>query len=237
MSATLAVFGGAVAAGVLGSGHCAAMCGPFAGWAGGQRAGVGIDLPTLTRRTAAYQLGRLMTYLSVGIVAGVMGAAIADASAFSSARGVAAVLTAALLFVAGLSQLLPGRKLGPPGVVTRSIGALVGLAGSAGPTAGPLLLGAAAGLLPCGLLWGFALAAAAAGSLGAAVAIMAGLWLGSAPALVAVAAAAGVLRGGLAKHGRRAVGLALIALAVVSLVQRWPAASADATPACHHHNK
>ena len=66
---------------------------------------------------------------------------------------------------------------------------------------------------------------------------MAGLWLGSVPALVATAAAAGLLEGRLRKHGRKAVGVALIVLAGFSLVQRWPApeqSPAQAAEACCH---
>jgi len=211
----VAAFGGAVVAGLVGSGHCAAMCGPFAAWAGAP------DRRPV-RSTTAYQVGRLLTYLSIGVVAGVAGQAFGDVASLGAARGVAAVVAALVLLVAGISQLWPRKPSSRPSLTGRVVGALVKLAGDAGPVGGPLLLGAAAGLLPCGMLWAFALAAAATLDIGASVGVMAGLWLGSLPALVAVAAAAGWLRGKVALHGRKAVGWALIALAVFSLVQRWP---------------
>jgi len=225
-----ATFVGALVAGLVGSGHCAGMCGPFAAWAGARKRHV-------TTRTAAYQLGRLLSYLSVGVIAGIAGQALGDTAALASAQGVAAIVAAVVLLLAGISQLLPRKPGATGGMMARISGKLVALSASAGPLTGPLLLGAAAGLLPCGMLWAFALAAAATTSLPAAVAVMAGLWLGSVPALVATAAAAGLLEGRLRKHGRKAVGVALIVLAGFSLVQRWPApeqSPAQAAEACCH---
>lgn len=52
-------------ASLLGSPHCAGMCGGFAAWSGsGGLRWSGV---------AAYNLGRLITYITLGIIAGLLG--------------------------------------------------------------------------------------------------------------------------------------------------------------------
>ncbi len=104
------------------------------------------------------------------------------------------------------------------------------------PVLRALLLGSASALLPCGFLYGFALAAAATGGAAKGAAVMAAFWLGNLPALLGFGF---VLSGALVRLRRHLPMLSaatLFALGVLTLNQRinlpaFAAASiANATP-------
>ncbi len=85
-------------ASLVGSLHCVGMCGPFALWATqGGRSHVTI---------ASYHLGRLTTYLSAGLAAGLLGSAVAIGGDLAGLQSFAAKLAGGLLIFLGLSRLL-----------------------------------------------------------------------------------------------------------------------------------
>src|SRR5207253_860845 len=88
------------------------------------------------------------------------------------------------------------------------------------PVLRALLLGSASALLPCGFLYGFALAAAATGSASKGAAVMAAFWLGNLPALLGFGF---VLSGALTrlrKHLPMLSAATLFALGVITLNER-----------------
>ncbi|MFT3686805.1 MAG: sulfite exporter TauE/SafE family protein [Phycisphaerales bacterium] len=101
----LAVF----SASLLGSLHCAGMCGPFVVLA----VGPSIEGRALTppwRLQAAYHIGRLLTYSAFGIAAGAIGASVNLGGSLINLQKAATVLAAATLVLFGVVTLL--RALG-----------------------------------------------------------------------------------------------------------------------------
>jgi hypothetical protein len=186
-------------AGLAGSLHCAGMCGGFACALGSDPRGRGATL----RRHLLYNTGRLTTYVFLGALVGLLGAALVGGSG-----GGEPLLLAqrGLAFVAGLLMVFIGLQfLGwAGGWFRRTHGTGVGLGGQAAaralrgllraPGAGtPLAFGVFNGFLPCPLVYAF-LAHTAAVCLsdpGRAVATgaltMAAFGLGTFPALLLAA--------------------------------------------------
>ena len=179
-------------ASLLGSLHCVGMCGPFALWAThGGASGVSI---------AAYHLGRLTTFLSAGLAAGLLGSAITIGGDFAGYQTLAAKVAGGLLIFAGISRLLlllplfQGRALLQPNALAASKPSwIAGLLQKAkpiiagrGPTGQAYLGGLLTTWLPCGWLYLFVLVAAGTGDVFLALTVMLAFWLGTLPALTAL---------------------------------------------------
>lgn len=140
--------------GLLGSGHCIAMCGGIAG-ALAMRAGgnSGATLASAAIATPLYSLGRIGSYALLGAVAGTLGAVATELipATLLLLRTLAGVLLVLMgVYLAGLWNGLL--------VIERAGAGLFGrlrplAAGVRGPLE-PLALGAVWGLLPCGLVYG-----------------------------------------------------------------------------------
>lgn len=114
------------AAGVVATPHCVGMCGPFA-----------------CHGRGAWHVGKLTTYAALGAVAGAAGALLPGPAWFGSAVGVVLLAVSALR----LAGVVEPPKLGGATLVRwgRSLAGRQDLVGRA-------LLGALAGLLPCGMV-------------------------------------------------------------------------------------
>ena len=93
--------------------------------------------------------------------------------------------------------------------------------------AGPVLAGAANGLLPCGLVYSAVLTAAATGSATGAVTLMAGFGLGTIPALIALSMAAATRAFGIRSRLRRLTPVLLALTAAMLLVRGFAPISAS----------
>lgn len=207
-----------------GATHCSAMCAPFvlAQASAGQGAGGGVLRRLSGAALGPYHLGRMLGYAALGGIAG------GTAGALARIGGLDLVL-AALLGGAALLMLGQALRQGAPFLPARLAGA-VGHLGLPAPGGLPAALGRplrallaaprgwrgiALGLLlsalPCGVLYGALAAAAATGSALAGAMAMAAFALGTAPALVALAAA-GRFFGRRHGQGMRALGAGLFAL-------------------------
>jgi sulfite exporter TauE/SafE len=173
-----------VTAGLFGSAHCVGMCGGLIAVASDGAKGA------RERATVqvGYQLARLGSYVTLGVVAGSLGHALdlaGQAAGLGEAAAVLAGVTmslwglAALLDAVGVSLRLPRLRLLPGFAV-----AWLGRARQRSPLTRAVLLGGTSALLPCGFLYAFALAGAATGSAVGGALVMAALWLGNLPALV-----------------------------------------------------
>jgi uncharacterized protein len=173
-------------ASLVGSVHCAAMCGGFvAAYATGD------DERPLARAVAhvAYNGGRLVTYLGLGAAAGALGRALDLAGSALGLAHIAAVATGVLLLVSGTVALIP-----KPALVRLGTGPSRGIASRLTPLfqrfrAKPagvraLVLGLSSTLLPCGWLYAFAALAAGTGSALSGATLMSAFWLGSLPVLL-----------------------------------------------------
>lgn len=171
-------------ASLLGSMHCAAMCG-----------GVVLAYSGLTskphRAHFAYHLGRLLSYVVIGALAGALGERVNLIAEPLGVRALAPMIMGTLLTVWGLFALLgPGRIkqfFGPRvyGVLGAPSRFLM-QSGRQSVEWRALFLGLGTGLLPCGWLYGFVAVAVASSSMWWGAGSMAAFWLGSLPALTSV---------------------------------------------------
>ncbi len=206
-------------ASLLGSVHCAGMCGVF----------VCAYAPGASRWShVAYHGMRLATYVTLGALAGVIGAGLTQAGEFVTVQHAAALVAGSLMVVWGLATILAARgvavpRLTWPAPIQRGLHRMVQRATGWSATQRAFTLGAVTALLPCGWLYAFVVTAAGTGAPHTAMLAMAVFWLGTVPALLAVAT--GVQR--LAARWRdriplmTASSIVLIGLLTIAL-QVWP---------------
>lgn len=185
-------------ASLLGSPHCAAMCGGFVCFFSGQQAG---KPSRLTH--AAYHAGRLTSYALLGFAAGMAGAGFDLAGRMAGFQRPAAVAAGLLLILWGLAGLAAAAGYGrsataaPAGFRRLFTSAIARLADKP-PIVRALTVGLLTALLPCGWLYVFVATAASTGSGVSGALVMAAFWAGTVPVLAGVGAlaqrAAGPLR-------------------------------------------
>jgi len=200
-------------ASLLGSLHCAGMCGAFLAIATG-------DTGSWKRHAllqSAYHGGRLLSYTLLGAVAGAVGHFINLGGMLAGVSRVATVVAGATLIAFALLTLLQvtGANVGrlhPPAALGRLVASAHRRAMSHPPLARAGLIGLFTTLLPCGWLYAFATAAAGTASPVLGALTMAVFWLGTVPVLVALGAG---LRSVLGPVGRRLPVLTCLVLVVV----------------------
>ena len=228
---------------LLGSLHCAAMCGPFVAFYGGRERNPWTHV--------AYNGGRLFTYVTLGAVAGVVGAAVDLAGRAADVQRVAALLASALILAWGGIALL------------RALGVSLPLLGSARSAGGgerlvklrrrpPIVRAGALGLLtaalPCGWLYAFVIAAAGTGSAPAGAVLMFAFWLGTVPMLLGLGMTARRLARVLGGRLPVVTAALLIAVGIAGIASRAPMfgmtpraahaaspAEVPTEPPCHGH--
>lgn len=208
-----------LAASLLGSLHCAGMCGAFLAISLADRSAPAWRLQTM------YHLGRLMTYVLLGALAGLLGASLDLAGSMAGVQRSAAALSSATLVVFGSVTLL--RVVGVrlprmpvPGALLRYSEAGHRVAMGLPATSRALMIGLLTTLLPCGWLYAFVLVAAGSGSVVLGPVIMAVFWVGTVPLLVAVGAGIRAATGPLARHAPVVAAVMLICVGTASLVMR-----------------
>jgi sulfite exporter TauE/SafE len=217
---TGALLTGVLAASFLGSLHCVAMCGPFVAVYSGleaQRARFASH--------AAYHLGRLITYVVLGAVAGVVGRAVDLAGSAAGVARISAVLAGFLMMLFGLAallemqgvRLLPGLGLSAP---RRALASVLARLDAKPRLLRALVVGLSTTLLPCGWLYAFAVTAAGTGSLLGGMAVMGAFWLGSVPLLFTAGVGFGALSAKLRRHVPTLTAVLLIAIGLATVVTR-----------------
>ena len=220
----------ALVTGLFGSGHCALMCGPLAcaGQGGTDASG---------RRTGrgaawAWQAARLGAYAAVGGALGGVGRVATLGLAGPAVRALPWIMAAGLV----VSALRVGARVRPLPALAQIPRGLARAGARFSPMARSALRGAATPFLPCGLLYGAFLMAAAAGSVLGGALIMTAFGLGAVPALALVQL---VVPGGAARLAARPRAAAVIRRAIplggaLVLVWRALAAGTGGTPPhCH----
>lgn len=167
-------------AGLLGGGHCAAMCGGIVGALSAQRnARVALLL--------AYNAGRISSYAAAGALAGTAGAFLLakDILPMQIALYVAAnlILLAMGAYLAGWSRILTYLE-GPGRWLWRWISPWTGRFLPADTAPRALAVGVLWGWLPCGLTYGILAIALMSGSGAGGAATMAAFGLGTLPNLL-----------------------------------------------------
>jgi sulfite exporter TauE/SafE len=214
---------------LLGSLHCAGMCGGFVTFYAGADVSHGL---ARIRPHLAYNLGRLATYAVLGAASGAAGAALDRAGALAGIGRAASILAGTVMVVWGGVLLLQARGARiPTAWVPRGLSAFVGRRVAAladrPPTVRALALGLLSTLLPCGWLYAFAVLAAGTGHAGLGALTMVAFWAGTLPVMASLGAGIQVLAGPLRRHLPVVTSAALIVVGLLAIVGRATPARAD----------
>jgi len=223
------------AASVIGSLHCAGMCGGLVVFCcGGAQDASQRAWPI----HASYHGSRLAAYVAAGAVVGVIGSALDDGGRMVGLQQTAAMLAAAVLIVMGVAMLAKIVGLRPPrvrlpGPARRLAERMYAKAASQRPWARGMLIGLASPMLPCGWLWAFLAVAAGAGSVIGGMAVMAAFWAGTVPVLLVIGVGTHRLAPAIRRFVPVTMGVALVAIGVLTALTRVPLASAAVSAASH----
>jgi len=214
-------FFAAIAVGFLGGTHCVGMCGGIV-----SALSLSIDQPKKTPLSflLAYNLGRIISYVIAGAIAGGLGALLPANSSLHSAQTGLSIVAAGFMFLMGLyiagwsSMLSKVEKAG--GVIWRQLEPLGRRFLPVKQTDHALWLGMVWGWLPCGLVYSVLIWSLSAGSATEGMWLMLGFGLGTLPNLLAMGVAAQQLKQWMHQSWvRQSAGLLLIAFAVTQLVR------------------
>lgn len=186
------------AASLLGSIHCAGMCGGFVAIAG-----EGVSGRARLVAQLSYNAGRLVSYTLLGAAAGFLGHAVDLAGSAAGIGRVAALVSGSLMILWGMGALLETQgvrvfrgRWALPERVTEALGSVRRL-----PAVWRgLLLGLATTLLPCGWLYAFAVTAAGTASPLEGALLMAAFWAGNLPVLLGLGVALSAVVGRIRRH-------------------------------------
>ena len=208
--------------GLAGSAHCVVMC-------GGVSSALDRALPDGGRHPIGshvlYAVGRVATYALFGAVAGVAGAALAQTLGLGAVADVQVVVRVCvgLLLIAlglGLAGFRGFRRLEHLGLsLWRRVRPLTRRAARLPGSLRALALGALWGFLPCAMVYGALLAAAATASPGQGALFMLAFGLGTVPAVLAIGAFASGLWARLGHQNlRRGSAFAIVVCGVWTLL-------------------
>jgi uncharacterized protein len=206
-----------LAASLAGSAHCVGMCGSLVTAAAPNR-----------RSWAAYQIGRLCSYVALGAIAGGVGGRLLGASSQRWLGWSAAIAMGIAFGILGIKawkgnpahfKLIPQKWI--EGLYRKSRGA-------------PFLLGACSAILPCGWLHTFTLAAGATQNPLSGGLLMAVFWCGTLPALSAAPWVVRRILQPLQRKSPRIAALLLIGAGIAGIGLKVQALAADpGRPHCH----
>ncbi|MEM1329770.1 MAG: sulfite exporter TauE/SafE family protein [Planctomycetota bacterium] len=217
------------AASVLGSMHCAGMCGAFLAFAvqPGSKGSEGGRRDALWPLHSAYHVGRLLTYTLLGFAAGGLGAAIDLGGRAAGVQRAALIGAGGLMVFFGVVAIL--RQVGmrlPRAPLPRAWRELIGkgqrLAFEMPPLARAWSIGLLTPMLPCGWLYAFAVLAAGTGEPVAGGLVMAVFWVGTLPVLIGLGVGVQAMTGVLRRHMPLLTSLAVVAVGLWTLLGRAP---------------
>lgn len=240
-------------ASLMGSLHCAGMCGGFVAFAvtgslvsptiGGNDADASRRRgPSKATLQAAYNAGRLLTYVTLGAIAGALGSAVDLGGDSIGIQRTAAIIAGALMIAFGVIAVLRvnGVKL-PTMPLPRVLRDTVLRGHRAAATAPPLIRALTVGLLttllPCGWLYAFVITSAGTGNAAYGAITMATFWLGTLPVMVTLGTGIQSLAGPLRRRLPVLMPVLLVAVGLYTVAGRlaMPAIPKHATavPASH----
>ena len=197
-------------ASLIGSPHCAGMCGGFV-------ALYSCGTPKSIISHIAYHCGRLCTYMILGGIAGYAGSRIDNRGWIVGLQRVSTGIVGVLLIMWGLVKLFPQAIRGISFMgwfkdLHTPMHYILGKRASLPPALFALLVGATSTFLPCGWLYMFVTVAAASGSWTIGIFVMAAFWLGTVPVLAGVAFATQFVSGSAMRYMPRiTAGLVILA--------------------------
>jgi hypothetical protein len=167
--------------GFAGSLHCIGMCGPLV-----------LALPLaaaekwqVLRQMLVYHAGRILTYMALGVVFGLLGKGIAVAGFQKTLSIAAGLLMISMAFLTWRFDMILAAVPGF-GVFTRKVQSRMGQLMRTHPGRVTFSMGLLNGLLPCGMVYAALAGAIAAGDIPDGAAFMAIFGLGTLPLLLAV---------------------------------------------------
>ena len=214
-------FFAAIAVGFLGGTHCVGMCGGIV-----SALSLSIDQPKKTPLSflLAYNVGRIISYVIAGAIAGGFGALLAANSSLNSAQTGLSIVAAGFMFLMGLyiagwsSMLSKVEKAG--GVIWRQLEPLGRRFLPVKQTDHALWLGMVWGWLPCGLVYSVLIWSLSAGSATEGMWLMLGFGFGTLPNLLAMGVAAQQLKQWMHKSWvKQSAGALLITFAFIQLAR------------------
>ncbi len=200
--------------GLLGSLHCVGMCGPIVLMLPGSQAG----RTRFLRSRALYNVGRIVTYVFMGGVVGMLGQGVA----WAGYQKVLGIVAGSLMI---LSVTVPERWIE---TAVRSLGLQQWLGKlqarlksllETGTDRSLFLVGVLNGFLPCGLVYSALAGSLAAGSAPGGMLFMALFGLGTAPALLATAMAGSIISAGLRRKITRVVPVGVVLLGLLFILR------------------
>jgi len=210
--------------GLVSSLHCVQMCGPIV-------ISYSVAVESLTKppravsaplllHHLAYNSGRILTYSTLGAVAGAVGHSMSVMGRLAGLSHAVAITCGAAMIVVGIAMLgvIPSRLLGNrlfriPASLLQRAGKLI----SAPGVSKRFFLGLALGFLPCGLIYAALMKAMATGSVASGAATMFAFGLGTAASLLAIGTFSSAIRLRLNRWGSQlaAVGVTLMGALLV----------------------
>jgi hypothetical protein len=214
-------------ASLLGSLHCAGMCGPFVAFATLRVKGASPRAQSggFTLQFA-YHTGRLLAYAILGALAGALGATLNLGGSLVGIGRLAGLLAGILLILVGITRILSlagARFPTVPGalLLRRAIALGQATASRYTPLHRAWAIGLLTAVLPCGWLYAFVAVAAGTGNAFWGMATMVVFWSGTVPILAGIGAGLGQF---LTRAGRTfqvAIAVVVIGLGLSSIVGRW----------------
>jgi sulfite exporter TauE/SafE len=236
---TAALLGTVLVASLMGSLHCAGMCGGFVAFYS-----AGPATPGRRRWPAhlAYNGGRLATYAALGALAGALGAAIDRAGALAGVQRVAAVAAGVLMVGWGAWALLQALDVALPRLpfprsISRRTATLFGALRGRPPVVRALLLGLLSTLLPCGWLWYWVVPAAGTADAVQGALVLAAFWAGTLPVMLGIGVSIQALSAPLRRRLPAVTAAVLILVGLLWLAGRatMPLHAAGEPPSCPLH--
>ena len=238
-----ALFASVFTASLIGSVHCAGMCGglvPFY---------AGVDArQSKSMRHVAYSLGRLLAYSTLGAIAGAVGALVDVAGNLTGWQRAASWIAGVLIVLWGTYTLAAAVgwtrfRMNAPGPLRRALTRGMTAVSQVAPLPRALVVGLLSALLPCGWLWAFVVVAAGTSSAWRGALCMTVFWAGTLPMMLSVGALIGVMAGPLRRRLPVATAILMITIGLMTVVRRAPLAlevpvastEIPATPSCHDH--
>ena len=212
-------------ASLLGSVHCAAMCGPFVCFyatSGASAASRQHDRAS----HAAYNTGRLISYVTLGTIAGALGGMLDRAGMLAGVGRIAAIIAGVLMVVWGIGAMLAARgvRIPAPGVPApwqHAMGAVLQRVRDQPSVIRAAITGLVTTLLPCGWLYAFVVTAGGAGSPLRGALVMLVFWAGTLPMMLAVGFSARAFLGPLRARLPMVSAAMIVALGLFSIATRF----------------
>jgi sulfite exporter TauE/SafE len=220
------------ALGLAASLHCVQMCGPIVISYSVSLARYGVFKREMMLAHLCYNGGRIVTYATLGALAGAAGSGIGMLGKLSGLAQAARLLSGAAMIVTGilLLRVLPRKVLvqverrGVTALFSRSIGRLLVSSRALGKFGLGLLLG----FLPCGLVYGALLKAVETARPLAGALTMVAFGMGTAMALLGVGLASSVAGLRMGGWGNRVAGASILMAGAILVWRGWTAG-----PVCH----